>query len=284
MKPLSVLNNAFPGSITYYTGNNPMHCQHLNDCDLICHIGFDPHLPGVNLIQVEDPQLYFYQLSKQYAEDYVDQKNLEEINGSYIHRDAKIHPSVEIHPRCTIGRVTIDEGCTIHSGCIIYSKTLIRKNTYIEANTVIGAAGMMWVWNGNERVFLEQLGSVVIGQNCKIGSNITIVRGSANEITEIGNDVCMAHGTKIGHGCKIGDQVHFANNVSVGGSVLVATNSFLGCGSTVSPRVNINESIILGAGSCLVKSTNVSGVYVGVPAIYKKAIQNSHSGVPKKIT
>ena len=279
---LSILPNAEPGSITYYTGHDPAHCQHLSGCDLICNIGFDPGLHDINLIQVEDPQLHFYRLSIQYAEDYIDQENLELVNGSYIHLDAKIHPSVEIHPGCTIGRVTIDEGCVIHPGCMIYSKTSIGKNTYIEANTVIGAAGMMWVWDGDEKVFLEQLGSVRIGNNCRIGSNITIVRGSANEVTEIGDGVCMAHGTKIGHGCQIGSNVHFANNVSLGGSVSIADRSFLGCGSTVSPRCRIEAEIILGAGACLTNSTQQPGVYVGIPAKWIKPISRSHSGVPIK--
>lgn len=279
-KFLSVLTNATPGCITYYTGNDPVHCQHLIDCDLICHIGFNPILPNVNLIQVENPQLYFYQLSKQYAEDYLDANNLIEINGSYIHKDANIHHTVKIYPGCTIGNVDIDKNCIIHPGCTIYSKTKIKNNTYIEANTVIGAAGMMWVWDNDDKVFLEQLGGVIIGSNCRIGSNITVVRGSANENTVIGNSVCIAHGTKIGHGCNIGNTVHFANNVSLGGSVFISDNCFLGSGSTVSPRCKIDDKIILGAGSCLTKSVGSPGIYAGVPAKWIKPIGKYHSGVP----
>jgi len=277
---LSILSEAAPGCITYYTGNSLDHCCHLKDCTLICHTGFTPSLPGVTLIHTDDPQLYFYRLSKEYAEDYVEVSSLQYINGSYIHKDAKIHPSTEIHPGCTIGKAVIGEDCVIHAGCMIYAKTIIGKGTYIEANTVIGAAGMMWVWDGEEKIFLEQLGRVSIGNNCRIGSNITIVRGSANEVTMIGDGVCMAHGTKIGHGCHIGRDVHFANNVSLGGSVSVHDRSFLGCGSTVSPRCKISATVILGAGACMTGSTCEPGVYVGVPARKIKEIDQSHSGVP----
>ena len=276
---LSILKNADSYSITYYVGNKFEHVSHLKNCTLICKQNFEG-LKNVEQIIVEDPQLHFYRISKQYAEDYIDPTNLRLINGSYIHRDAKIHPNVKIHPGCTIGKVIIDKDSTIHSGCVIYSKTSIGKNTYIEANTVVGAAGMMWVWDGDEKVFLEQLGSVKIGNNCRIGSNITIVRGSANEVTKIGDSVCIAHGTKIGHGCVIGNNVHFANNVSLGGSVKISNESFLGCGSTISPGVSVNKTIILGVGACLTKNADKSGIYVGLPAVWKKNIEETHSGVP----
>jgi len=277
---LSILKNATPGSTTYYTGNNPEHCAHLKDCTLICNIDFCLDLPGVKTLNVQDPQLEFYKLSSNYKEEYLDFNCMKFIDGSWIHIDAKISSTTTIMPGCTIGNVEIGPSCVIHPGCVIYSKTSIGSGTCIEANSVIGAAGMMGVWDGAERVFLEQLGTTSIGNDCRIGSNVTIVRGSANEESKLGNNVCMAHGTKTGHGCNIADYNHFANNVSLGGSVWTSTGSFFGCGSTISPRCIISAEIILGAGACLINDVHESGVYVGTPAKKIKEIGTSHSGVP----
>ena len=73
---LSVLKNAGESSITYYVGDNTEHVKHLKNCKLICKNDFNPKLENVELIHTTDPQLYFYKLSKNYKEDYLDNDNL----------------------------------------------------------------------------------------------------------------------------------------------------------------------------------------------------------------
>ena len=138
----------------------------------------------------------------------------------------------------------------------------------------------MWVWNGEDRVFLEQLGGVKIGRDCFIGSNVSIVRGSANEITTIGDYTCMAHGTKIGHGSQIGQYNHFANNVSIGGSVVSGRSCFFGSGSTVPPGKILGDEVIVGAGAVITKNCPHSGISSGVPAIRRGDVKDGMSGIP----
>lgn len=280
---LSILKNAGEGSITYYVGNNIEHVSHLKNCTLICRTDTDFDLSDVDLVKVEDPQLEFYKLSKKFRKNYLESEELEysEFYKSYIHRKCKLGKYVKIGPGCVIGNCEISDNVEIHANVTIYSETVLGENVIIESNSVIGSTGVMWVWDGDDRVFLEQLGNVIIEKDCKIGSLVEIVRGSANESTVIGEKTCIAHGTLIGHGCKIGKFVHFANGVKLGGSVVISDYNFLGSGSIVSPGIKLlNTDIIIGSGSTVTKNILEEGVYVGSPAKRIKSTQGKLSGIP----
>ena len=270
---LSILKNAESGSITYYVGDNIEHIKHLKDCKLFCKQSFEG-LTNVHQIVVDDPQLEFYKLSHTIENQYVFHHN----GGIY-----KCGSGCDIHPTAVIGDgVVIGDNVTIGPNSVIYSKTKIGDGTRIDANCSIGTEGMMWVWDGDEKVFLKQLGGVRIGKNCIIGSNTAIVRGSANEYTILEDGVNMAPGCCIGHGTYIGKNVHFANNVTIGGSVSISEYNFIGCGSIINPGVSITESdVVIGAGSTLTKSINESGVYFGLPAKRIKKTTGKLSGIPK---
>lgn len=266
---LSILKNANEGCTTYYVGDNVEHLKHLSDCTLICKREFGG-LNNVKQIVVDDPQLYFYKLSHEVQNKYT-------FNGNYFSTDG-----VSIHPTAVIGDgVILDRGVSVGPNTVIYSKTYVGENTRIDANCTIGTEGMMWVWDGDDKVFLKQLGGVVIGKNCVIGSNTAIVRGSANEYTIIEDGVNMAPGCNIGHGTFIGKNTHLANNIATGGSSYIESNNFIGCGVSLKPGVKINsKNVIIGTGGVITKNINESGVYVGCPAKKIKNIDKKHSGVP----
>ena len=279
---LSVLKNAGPGSTTYYVGNDINNISHLKNCILYCKQKFNID-KSVKQIIVNNPQLEFYKLSKNFKEDYLDNENLiwTDIYKCYVHKNAKIGNNVKIGTGSVIGNCTIEENVEIHSNVVIYAKTHIKSGCIIESNTTIGGTGVMWVWDKDKRVFLEQLGSVLIEEDCRIGSQCKIVRGSANEKTLIGKGTCIAHGTLIGHGSQIGKYVHIANGVKLGGSTVICDYNFLGSGAIVSSGVKLlaNE-IILGSGAVASSNINSKGVYVGVPAKFIKQPKGKLSGIP----
>ena len=277
---LSVLSNAGDGAITYYVGENEEDVKHLENCTLLCRQSFSPKLQNVQLIRSQNPQLEFYKLSEKYKKDYLEERELEFITGYYLHKDAVIGKNVTIGKGCVIGKCVIEDDVKIHPNVVVYAETKIMSDVVIEANTVIGAEGVMWVWDNEDRVYLHQVGGVIIEKHCKIGSNVTIVRGSANENTIIGEGTCMAHGTLVGHGCIIGKNNHFANNVSLGGGVKICDNCFFSSGVVLSAGCTIQEIILVGSGGVLNGNITKSGVYVGVPAKWLKPYNGKLSGVP----
>ena len=280
---LSVLKNAGDNSITYYVGEDINHVIHLKNCTLICKKGFNPKLNNVEIINYDNPQLEFYKLSQKFKKDFLPSNDLifNDKYKSYLHKNIKIGNNVKIGVNCVIGEIEISDNVEIHSNVTIHSNTFIGSNSIIESGTVIGSSGVMWVWENDKRVYLEQLGGVIIQSNCRIGSLIEIVRGSCNEYTLIGEGTCIAHGTLIGHGCQIGKYTHFANGVKLGGGVVVNNYCFLGSGSIISAGTKIlNEDVIIGAGTVVVKNILDSGVYVGTPSKRIKKSTGKMSGIP----
>ncbi len=287
VKRLSVLSNADEGSLTYYTGVELGPVSHLRRCALLVGPEFHQKLPeewGVEVIQTHSAQEVFYRLSEEFKEDFLESERLQPSKSAWVHPEAKLGAGVKLGPGSVIGNCVLEDGVTVGPQALVYSKSHIKEGTSIGASTVVGAPGMMWVWGGagkKEKIFLEQLGGVEIGSNCRIGSNITIVRGNANEVTKIGNDVCIAHGSMVGHGCRIDDLGHLANKVALGGSVVLGKACFLGSGATVSPGNVLTDGVVLGAGATLVKNAVEPGVYVGCPAVRKEATKRDMRGVPK---
>lgn len=279
---LSILKNAGEGSITYYVGDNPDHVKHLKNCKLYCQHGFDPGIESLELIHVDNPQLEFYKISRDYEEDYLGELEFNTKYNSYINKNAKISESAKIYPGCVIGDAVIEDDVVIRPNTTIYSKTKIGKGTIIDANSTIGAEGILWIWDDVEgRINLFSGGGVQIGKHCVISSDVTVVRGSNNEMTIIDDYSCIAHGAKIGHGSIVGKFTHLANNVTIGGSVEISDRTFFGSGSTAAPGCKIKAEILVGAGAVVRGDISKPGVYVGVPANWIKEISGKLSGVPK---
>ena len=283
---LSILKNAGENSITYYVGDKFEHVSHLKNCTLICSQYFD-NLENVKQIIVKDPQLYFYKISADYKEDYLDNDNLE-FNlhyKAYIHKETQIGKNVKIGAGSIIGKCIIGDNVEIHSNVVIYAKTQIGENCIIESNTTLGCTGAMWVWdnnNNNNRIYLEQLGNLIIENNVRIGSQCEIVRGSANESTIIKKGTIISHGSLIGHGNIVDEYVHMANGVKLGGGCYIGPRNFLGSGAVVSAGIKLlAEDIILGAGAVATKNLTESGIYIGTPATKIKEVGGKMAGIPK---
>jgi UDP-3-O-[3-hydroxymyristoyl] glucosamine N-acyltransferase len=228
----------------------------------------------------ENSQEIFYKLINHFFSE----KSTGKIqNTAVIHPEAEIGKNVQIDNFCVIGRCKIGDNVIIRDHCIIEDNTQIGKNSVIDSHSVIGTRGMAWVWDSENdgRIILPQLGGVKIGEKSILGAHTTVVRGSLNEDTIIGNHVLMAPGCKIGHGTQIKDFVHLANNIATGGNTVIGSYSFIGSGVTFRPKTKIHPHTIVGAGAVVVKNTSRENLtLVGIPA--KEILTKSNpSGMPK---
>lgn len=235
------------------------------------------------LIKVSHPQLAFYKLMRLI---YSDNRESYRIHSTaVIHPEAIISPQVHIGPYCVIGKCEIHTGAKLTSHVVVTDGCVIGENTVIESHSTIGASGVAWIWDDEtkERVIQPQIGGVVVGKNCFLGSDVSVVRGSINENTQIGDGTVVAHGTKLGHGCLIGPYNHFANNVSLAGNVTTGDRCFFGAASVVRPMITLCADTTVGAGAVVVHSVSEPHlVLMGVPARNTKPEKDKLSGVPKK--
>ena len=239
-----------------------------------------PDLEEANsFLVVDEPQVAYYQLCRAFFKE-------SPVRGIHatavIDPEAVIDPDVYIGPYSIIGKCMISKGAAIHPHVVIYDNSVIGQNVTIEAGSYIGATGVAWIWDKDgDRIIQPQIGGVQIGDNCFIGTDVTIVRGSLNEFTEIKHHTLIAHGTKIGHGVRIGAYCHFANNVSIAGSAVIGDRCFFGAASVVSSNIRLSEGIIVGAGAVVVTHFDEGNIVVaGVPAKMKGPV-SAHKGVPR---
>ena len=233
-------------------------------------------------IQLSHPQRAYYLLMRHFFAAPVAAETT-------IHPTAVIAPGARIGagtvigPYCVIGACTIGAGCHFDSHVVVKDDCVIGDRVTIESHSTVGATGVAWVWDARtgERIVQPQIGGARIGNDCFIGTDVTVVRGSVNEVTSLGDGCVVAHGTKIGHGCVIGAHVHFANNVSIAGNCRLGDQAFLSSASVLRPRIALARGVVVGAGAVVTRNVDQEGVVVsGVPARLMDT-KARHSGVPK---
>jgi UDP-3-O-[3-hydroxymyristoyl] glucosamine N-acyltransferase len=282
LKHIAYYKTAGKNSLCFYAGNDYSEISHLKECVIICNNNIDQCPESVTCIKTPNPQLVFYIIAK---EMFKTKKTGRVHPTAIISSNSIIHPTASIGPFCVIDESTIGEGAVLHSNIHVYSKSIIGNRTIIESNTCIGATGVVWVWgnDGNMRD-MPQFGGAIIGNDCFIGSNVTIVKGSFHNTNTTIDDQCkIAHGSMIGHDCQIGEKTHLANNVALGGSVKIGMKCFIGSGVNFRAKAQIGDNIIVGVGSTIIHDFLENGlVLIGSPAHpTKKKI--SPAGLPKPL-
>lgn len=242
----------------------------------------DIDLTSNSLIITAAPQSAFYVLQRDYHQPQV-RSGIHPT--AIINENAIISPSAYVGPYCVIGHATVGPGCVLESHVVLRDDVVLHADVTVESHSTIGATGVAWAWNqfNNEKIIQPQTGGVDIGNGTFIGTDVTIVRGSINELTVIGANCLIAHGTKIGHGCQISNLVHFANNVTIAGSVTIGRESFLSSGCVIRPNISLPRGTTVGAGAVVVSSPENEGTtVVGVPAKVIGQSGEHMAGIPNR--
>ena len=268
-----------PRGLYFWEGDAPAEFAHADIAVLTAH-----PLPGdiACEIEVSHPQRAFYLLMRHFfAAPAAVETAIHPT--AVVDAGARIGAGTVIGPYCVIGRCTVGAGCYFDSHVVIKDGCVVGDRVTIESHSTVGATGVAWVWDpqSGERIVQPQIGGARIGDDCFIGTDVTVVRGSVNEVTSLGEGCVVAHGTKIGHGCVIGAHVHFANNVSIAGNCRLGDRTFLSSASVLRPRITLARGVVVGAGAVVTRNVDLEGVVVsGVPARLMDT-KASHSGVPK---
>lgn len=239
-------------------------------------------VPGMHWLLVPDPQYTFYRLMQAMGAEPLRSG----VHPSSVVMESRIHPTVEIGPLCVVDHATVGEGARLVSHVDVRPDTTIGPRCTIEPHATIGATGVAWVWQPDQRSRIRQpqVGGVVLGPDVLIGAGSVIVRGSTSDLTVVGEGTLIAPGSCVGHGCVIGCGVHIGNNVALGGNVSIGAHAFLGSGAVVRPWVTIPEDTVVGAGAVVVHSPSEPGqTLVGNPARPLAVATDHHPvGVPRR--
>ena len=236
------------------------------------------------IIAVKNPQLAFAKVLT------VIEKERKPISEKGINATAIIGRSVTLGHEITIGPFTVIEdnahignstkilaqvfigsGSKIGHGCLIYPNVTIGENitignnVIIHSGTVIGSDGFGFVPTSGGHFKIPQLGSVEIGDDVELGSNVSIDRATTGK-------------TKIGKGTKIDNLVHIAHNVQIGehclitgqngfaGSAVIGNFVTFGAQAGVGGHLKIGDGAIIAARAGVTADVGPNEVVSGFPA------------------
>lgn len=227
----------------------------------------------------------------------------EPVREGFIHPTAHVDPSAQLGAHCYIGpgcvveagcvlgegvalvaNVTVMDGCHIDSGCklfpgvVLYPHVQLGKQVRIHANSVIGSDGFGYAQDAGQHVKVPQIGRVVIGDECEIGSNVSIDRGSLSD-TLIGKCVKIDNLVQIAHGVVIGDASIIVSQTGISGSAKLGKYVVLAGKVGVTGHLEIGDQVTVMGASVVTKNLAAGAQYAGNPAIphlkYQKQLAHS---------
>ncbi len=186
---------------------------------------------------------------------------------------AQVDPSAHLGPHCVVEeKAVVGPHCVIEAGSYVgpdcqlgegthlfpnvtlYARTQVGVRVRIHSGTVVGADGFGYVFDESRHLKVPQIGSVIIGDDVEIGSNVSIDRGALGPTvigkgTKIDNLVQIAHNVVIGEHCILCGQVGISGSTKIGnyttlaGQVGLAGHLKLGDQVTVAAQSGVMHDI-----------------------------------------
>ncbi len=180
--------------------------------------------------------------------------------GSQVDAGAVIAAGAEIGARCAIGaNATIAPGVVLGDDCIVgpgvsLSHCQIGDRVTFHPGGQIGQDGFGFAIDPSGHVKVPQIGRVLIGDDCDIGANTTIDRGSMRDTVVgsgcwIDNLVQIGHNVELGRGCVIAAMTGISgstkvgNFVAMGGQVGLAGHLTIGDGAQIAAQSGVMADV-----------------------------------------
>ena len=235
------------------------------------------------LIQVENPSLAFATIMNMVGPEQIKYSpgiHSTAIIGNNVSlgKDVSIQPYSVIENNVKIGDgsiigagVYIGHYATVGDNCLIYPHTIIRervtigKRVIVHSGTVIGGDGFGFATVKGVHHKIPQIGTVEIGNDVEIGSNVTIDRARFNK-TFIGNGVKIDNLVQIAHNVTIGDNTIVVAQVGISGSTNIGKNVIIAGQAGIIGHVTVGDNAIIGGKAGVTKNVPANTHVTGFPA------------------
>ena len=185
-------------------------------------------------------------------------------DGSIIGENVFLGAGVVIGAGCTVGAGTV-----INARAVMYAGCHIGARGIVHSGVVIGADGFGFApdFKGAEGAYVKipQTGGVLIGDDCEIGANTTIDRGTMRNTT-IGNGVKLDNQVQLGHNVSVGDHTVISGCVGVAGSTKIGSRVMIGGAASIIGHLEICDFAVIAATTFITKSIKKPGMVAsGMP-------------------
>lgn len=278
------LSAAGPGTVTFMKAATPtglMALASVRASAVFVPIGLAPeYVPRVPLVVFADnPRLEF---ARMLAALFQVTPVAATSPHALVSADALIGVDVNIGPMAVVGAATIGEGSVVGAGAVIHDGVSVGSNCHIHPGAVIGGAGF-----GFERdetgipVRMPHLGSVIVGDDCEVGSQTCIDRGTIAD-TVLGTSVKIDNLVHIAHNVQLGDGTMIAANAVIAGSASIGKRVWIGPGAVVSDGIVVGDDSAVSLGAVVTKDVapgeRVSGNFAVSHTAFLQHVRAMSSG------
>ena len=184
-----------------------------------------------------------------------------------VQEGAEIGDGTRIYPHCTVGPgTTIGKDCTLYPNVTIYDGCRIGDRVAIHSGTVIGQDGFGYATHDGEHHKIPQIGAVVVEDDCEIGANCAIERGTLGD-TIIGAGTKFADLVAIGHNTRLGEHCLLVSQVGISGSVEVGNYCVFGGQAGVVGHIRMGDGARVAAKSGVTHDVGEGEAVAGSPAM-----------------
>jgi UDP-3-O-[3-hydroxymyristoyl] glucosamine N-acyltransferase len=185
---------------------------------------------------------------------------------SIIEDNVKIGDRTVIGAGVYIGHYTeIGEDCMIYPQVVIRERVKIGNRVIIHPGTVIGGDGFGFATVKGVHHKIPQIGTVEIGNDVEIGSNVTIDRARFDK-TYIGNGVKIDNLVQIAHNVYIGDNTIVVAQVGISGSTVIGKNVIIAGQAGIIGHITVGDNAVIGGKAGVTKNVPPNTHVTGFPA------------------
>ncbi|MCF8053713.1 MAG: UDP-3-O-(3-hydroxymyristoyl)glucosamine N-acyltransferase [Deltaproteobacteria bacterium] len=182
-----------------------------------------------------------------------------------VRRGARIGGGAIIYPGAYIGTNSgVGEESIIHANVVIAHDCQVGRNVIIHAGSVIGADGFGFANPGGTNYKIPQVGLVQIDDNCEIGANVTIDRGTMGK-THLQENVKIDNLVQIAHNVVIGKNSVIVAQTGIAGSTKIGESNIIGGQSAIAGHLKIGNRVMLAARSGVHGDVQEGSVVAGTP-------------------
>ncbi|MBC7942101.1 MAG: UDP-3-O-(3-hydroxymyristoyl)glucosamine N-acyltransferase [Chitinophagaceae bacterium] len=187
---------------------------------------------------------------------------------AFVGHGARIAAHAVVGAQAHVGdSAEVGAGTRLMSRAVLSAGCRIGERGIVHSGAVLGADGFGFApakdETGNRWEKIEQLGSVVMGDDIEIGANSCIDRGALDD-TVLEDGVKIDNLVQIGHNVRIGAHSALAGCVGVAGSARIGRYCTFGGSAMILGHLEIADHVHISAATVITRSIHQPGHYTGV--------------------